>query len=222
VRVLTASYDKTARVWDAASGATLAILRGHFGEVRSAVFDASGTHVLTASQDSTARVWDAASGAELAVLSGHAAFVASAEFDPTGARILTASEDETARVWDTASGATAMDAIIINPASFCVNAAEDSITFKSHSAVAKTSAFHSLRSYALSGVTSVPTNSLNPKLTAAVTEPSLNAELGCIRVVDTFRFLATIHTVGSLPYSARRTIRRTGRLGSGSVPYDRQ
>jgi WD40 repeat protein len=127
MRVLTASYDKTARVWDAASGATLAILRGHFGEVRSAVFDASGTHVLTASQDSTARVWDAASGAELAVLSGHAAFVASAEFDPTGARILTASEDETARVWDTASGATAMDAIIINPASFCVNAAEDSI-----------------------------------------------------------------------------------------------
>jgi hypothetical protein len=86
VRVLTASYDKTARVWDAASGATPAILREHFGEVRSAVFDASGTHILTA------------------------------------------SEDETARVWDTASGATAMDAIIINPASFCVNAAEDSIT----------------------------------------------------------------------------------------------
>ena len=36
-------------------------------------------------------------------------------------------------------------------------------------------------------MTSVQTNSLNPKLTAAVTEPSLNAELGCIKVVDTFR-----------------------------------
>ena len=49
------------------------------------------------------------------------------------------------------------------------------------------SAPHPLRSYALSGVTSVQTNSLNPKLTAAITEPSLNAELGCIKVVDTFR-----------------------------------
>lgn len=50
------------------------------------------------------------------------------------------------------------------------------------------SGIHPLRSYALSGgVTSVQTNSLNPKLTAAVTEPSLNAELGCIKVVDTFR-----------------------------------
>jgi hypothetical protein len=49
------------------------------------------------------------------------------------------------------------------------------------------SAFHPLRSYALSAKISMLTNSLTPKPTAAVTEPSLNAKPSCIKVVDTFR-----------------------------------
>jgi hypothetical protein len=40
-RVLTASEDNTARLWDAASGAELAVLRGHEHSVLSAVFDLS-------------------------------------------------------------------------------------------------------------------------------------------------------------------------------------
>jgi WD40 repeat protein len=104
-RVLTASRDGTARLWDAASGAELIVLRGHESVVRSAVFDPSGARVLTASYDNTARLWDAASGAELAVLRGHADAVRSAVFDPSGARVLTASQDGTARLWDAASGA---------------------------------------------------------------------------------------------------------------------
>jgi len=69
-RVLTASTDHTARLWDASGGAELAVLRGHENTVWSAVFDPSGARVLTASSDRTARLWDAASGAELAVLRG--------------------------------------------------------------------------------------------------------------------------------------------------------
>jgi WD40 repeat protein len=37
-RVLTTSTDHTARLWDAATGAELAVLRGHEREVLSAVF----------------------------------------------------------------------------------------------------------------------------------------------------------------------------------------
>ena len=37
-RIVTTSEDKTARVWDAATGSEIAILRGHAGPVRSAAF----------------------------------------------------------------------------------------------------------------------------------------------------------------------------------------
>ena len=56
-RVLTSS-DNTARIWDAASGQELAVLRGHEGSVTSAVFSSDGARVITASYDNTARIWE--------------------------------------------------------------------------------------------------------------------------------------------------------------------
>ena len=83
--------DNTARLWDAASGQELRVLRGHESRVSSAVFSPDGARVLTASDDNTARLWDAASGQELRVLRGHEDTVNSAVFSPDGARVLTAS-----------------------------------------------------------------------------------------------------------------------------------
>ncbi len=104
-RVVTASSDKTARIWDAATGAELTVLRGHDNRVSSAAFSPDGTRVVTASSDKTARIWDAATGAELTVLRGHDNRVSSAAFSPDGTRVVTASYDKTARIWDAATGA---------------------------------------------------------------------------------------------------------------------
>ena len=49
-RVLTASWDKTARLWEAESGKLLATFQGHTGPVWSAVFSPDGRRVLTASR----------------------------------------------------------------------------------------------------------------------------------------------------------------------------
>ena len=68
-RIVTASANDTARVWDAASGRSLAVLRGHTSAVWSAAFSPDGARIVTASADDTARVWDVASGHSLAVLS---------------------------------------------------------------------------------------------------------------------------------------------------------
>ena len=99
-RIVTASSDKTARVWDAATAKEITVLRGHYQGVRSAAFSADGSRIVTASADRTARVWDAATAKEIAVLSGHENWVISASFSPDGSRIVTASLDNTARVWD--------------------------------------------------------------------------------------------------------------------------
>ena len=103
-RIVTASYDNTARVWDVASGEEVAILSGHTNWVLGAEFSPDGDRIVTASYDNTARVWDVASGEEVAILSGHTNWVLGAEFSPDGDRIVTASYDNTARVWDVASG----------------------------------------------------------------------------------------------------------------------
>ena len=53
--ILTTGGDDTARVWDAETGAVLAILTGHKEAVLQAVWNADETRILTASVDRTAR-----------------------------------------------------------------------------------------------------------------------------------------------------------------------
>jgi WD40 repeat protein len=103
-RIVTASADKTARVWDSKSGEQLRVLSGHVDRVSSAAFSPDGQRIVTASYDKTVRVWDAVSGQQLGVLRGHTDRVMSASFSPDGRRIVTASDDKTARIWDAAEG----------------------------------------------------------------------------------------------------------------------
>ena len=104
-RIVTVSAgDNTARIWDAATGKEIMVLRGHEGPVTSAAFSPDGLRIVTASMDKTARIWDAATGKELTVLRGHEGRVTSATFSPDGLRIVTASMDKTARIWDAPTG----------------------------------------------------------------------------------------------------------------------
>jgi len=101
-RNLTASADKTAKLWDAASGKLITSF-AHQEEVFQAEFSSDGTLILTASRDKTAKLWDAASGKLIASFD-HPDGLYHAAFSPDGARILTASGDKTAKLWDAASG----------------------------------------------------------------------------------------------------------------------
>jgi hypothetical protein len=56
--VVTASKDRTARLWDARTGKSIGEPMVHENWVVSAQFSPDGKHVLTASEDGTARLWD--------------------------------------------------------------------------------------------------------------------------------------------------------------------
>jgi WD40 repeat protein len=66
--VASASRDKTVRLWDAGTGATLQTLKGHTDFVRAVAFSPDGKTVASASLDKTVRLWDAGTGAVLQTL----------------------------------------------------------------------------------------------------------------------------------------------------------
>merc|ERR1712096_459576 len=75
--VLTASLDRTAKIWDVNTGVATTTLQGHTGGVMSAVFSADETRVLTASWDNTAKIWDVNTGVATTTLQGHTGMVTS-------------------------------------------------------------------------------------------------------------------------------------------------
>lgn len=88
-RVLTASADNTARIWDAWTGVPLTGSLTHSGGVWWAEFSPDGKRVVTASWDKTARVWDAETGLPLTPPLKHPDKVWFARFGPDGEEVVT-------------------------------------------------------------------------------------------------------------------------------------
>jgi WD40 repeat protein/serine/threonine protein kinase len=95
----TASGDKTARVWEAATGKPVGDPLQHEGTVWTVAFSPTAETILTASADKTARLWHSLTGKLIARLT-HQGEVRFAAFSPDGKTILTTSRDQTARLWD--------------------------------------------------------------------------------------------------------------------------
>ena len=102
-RVVAASWESCARVFNAETGSEVSHLN-HHDEVRAVAFSPDGSWVATACDDGGARVFDAATGIELSRLD-HDDEVRGVAFSPDGRRVATASKDGTARVLDVATGA---------------------------------------------------------------------------------------------------------------------
>jgi WD40 repeat protein len=61
-RLVTASRDGIARIWDVVSGRLLVKMKGHSDWVYSATFSNDDKNVITTSNDGTSKVWDARTG----------------------------------------------------------------------------------------------------------------------------------------------------------------
>ena len=104
-KIVTASQDRTAKIWNAQTGRRERTFEGHTDSVRSASFSPSpdGSKVVTASDDGTAKIWNVRTGeCERTIAAGLA--VISASFSPDGSKIVTAA-DETAKIWNASTGA---------------------------------------------------------------------------------------------------------------------
>lgn len=94
----TASWDGTAKIWDAASGRELFTLKGHAAPLTSVSFSRDGQFVATGSRDKTARVWSSNTGKEIANLASPGP-VWQVAFSPDGA-MLGVSTRNYVSLWD--------------------------------------------------------------------------------------------------------------------------
>jgi WD40 repeat protein len=94
--LLTASADKTARIWSVDQSASPKVLEGgHTANLASASFSSNGKWVVTGGADGTISVWDSKTAEQLAWLHRHSEAVNSVEFSPDDKWILSASDDGT-------------------------------------------------------------------------------------------------------------------------------
>ena len=95
-RIVTGSGDRTAKVWEAASGRELLTLKGHTSWIRSVAFSPDGQRIVT--RDDGRPSVDAASGRNCSLLKGHSVRIRSVGLSRDGQRIVT-GRDQTAKAW---------------------------------------------------------------------------------------------------------------------------
>jgi WD40 repeat protein/serine/threonine protein kinase len=93
--IVTASEDRTARIWDATTGKAVGQIMRHKRTVFQALFSPDGRQVLTGSHDGTVRLWDSKTGEPLTPPLVCGGMVWSATFSPDGTKIMAGSGD-----WD--------------------------------------------------------------------------------------------------------------------------
>jgi WD40 repeat protein len=99
--IVTASEDRTVKVWNATTGDLLFSLDGHTDAVRFASFSPDDTRIVTVSKDGTAKIWSAATGRLLFSFAEHTDTLRSAHFTQDSSRLVTISQ-RMVKGWDVA------------------------------------------------------------------------------------------------------------------------
>nr|XP_012626953.1 POC1 centriolar protein homolog A isoform X7 [Microcebus murinus] len=98
--LVTASDDKTVKVWSTHRQKFLFSLSQHINWVRCAKFSPDGRLIVSASDDKTVKLWDKNSRECVHSYCEHGGFVTYVDFHPSGTCIAAAGMDNTVKVWD--------------------------------------------------------------------------------------------------------------------------
>jgi len=101
-RLISASSDRSVRVWNVSDPTAALVWTGHPDEVHTLAVSPSGDTVFTGGLDGTILRWTVADGASVS-MPGHEGEILQLRVSPDGARLASGSADRRARVWDVES-----------------------------------------------------------------------------------------------------------------------
>jgi WD40 repeat protein len=102
--IVSASDDRTVRLWDVREGRELWTYRGHEGIVHAVVFSPDGRLIASASADKTVHILNLQNGDLSTTLNMHDGAVASVAFNLSGDLIASAGENGLVEIWHLSGG----------------------------------------------------------------------------------------------------------------------
>jgi len=87
LRIASASYDRTVRIWDAASGECIRVLKGHGDDVLCVAWSPDGSQVVSGSSSGHLFLWNVETGAHSSLFDGGGYKLTKVLFAPNGQHI---------------------------------------------------------------------------------------------------------------------------------------
>ncbi len=98
--IISASMDKTIKIWDAKSAELIKTFKGHESDVVCISCSPNGKNIISGSLDKTVRLWNIKSGELLYVFEGHKEGVINVAYSPNGKYIASLSSDGIINIWN--------------------------------------------------------------------------------------------------------------------------
>jgi ribosome assembly protein 4 len=97
--LLSASFDKSVKLWDGLNGKFLATMRGHVGPVYQLAWASDSRMFVSASKDSTIKVWELRTRKMKQELPGHSDEVFAVDWSPDGSTVASGGKDKVVKLW---------------------------------------------------------------------------------------------------------------------------
>ena len=99
-KLLSASTDRSIRIWDFTNGKLLSTMRDHADAVFSISLTPDGKYLTSSSADRSVKVWDVEAARRLSSLNAHEDWIYNVTLSPDGRRFVSASADGSAKLWN--------------------------------------------------------------------------------------------------------------------------
>jgi WD40 repeat protein len=93
-RLVTASKDRTVKIWDLANGHELLSYTGHTDQVRHVAYSPDGRTIASAGAEPDIKLWDPSTGKDVRTIKGPGNYVTALAFGPDGKHLIVCSDNK--------------------------------------------------------------------------------------------------------------------------------